>query len=146
MTSNGERTTRLGLWFDCLLLAEIPSGSIELAVPMLGEVIPIGVGGSLPMGRIRICSHCRSVRVHRVDGKPMQVAVLSDTGGRPTQCNVFHQPVSELTLIDIGEYHGVTGRYRPMNRADVANMSNLQRLAETLAAFATAKHRAAIAC
>lgn len=146
MTSSAGETSRLGLWFDCVSLAEIPSGSIELAVPMMGEVIPIGVGADLPTGRIRICSDCRSVRVHRVDGKPMQVALLSDTGGGPTQCNVFHQPVSELVLVEVGGCHGVTGRYRPQNRADVANMSNLQQLAETIAAFATAKHRAAIAC
>lgn len=146
MTSSADGAARPGLSFDCSLLAEIPSGSIELAVPMMGEVIPIGVGGNLPMGRIRICSDCRSVRVHRVDGKPMQVAVLGDTGHSPTQCNVFHQPVSELELVDIGCCHGITGRYRPKNGDDVANMSNLQRLAETIAAFAIAKHRAAIAC
>lgn len=133
-------------WFDGPLLDEMPWGVIELRVPLLGDVIPIGVGGNLPTSRIRVCSDGHWVRVRRIDGKPIQVALITGSAEQIRRCNVFRRPIEELLLMRVGVGRGAPGRYRPANGIDATSMQNLKQLADTIATFATAKRRASVSC
>ena len=63
----------------------MPSGTVELSVPVIGGVIQIGAGGDVDVGRIRVFKEQGTVTIAQVDGAPMQVEIVVDTDKRRGQ-------------------------------------------------------------
>jgi hypothetical protein len=128
--------------FPCVDLDQIASGTIHLSVPLVDDVIHVGLGGDYLTGTIQVSKSPTVVSVRRVDGKPMQAHIVRDPpedAGRGTPRTVFRQPVDCLTL----ERIGVDGRGLWVAGYDVHvdRHQDLQQLVNTIATFGLAKQR-----
>jgi hypothetical protein len=120
-------------------LDQIHSGTMYLSVPLVDDVIHVGLGGDYLTGTIRVSKSPTVVTVRRVDGKPMQAQILRDRpeyAGPDTGTAVFREPVDCLTLER-------TGRGLWFARCDghVDRHQDLQQLVNTIATFGLAKQR-----
>jgi hypothetical protein len=116
----------------------MPSGTVELSVPLIGGVIQIGVGGDLEVGRIRVRKDSSTVTVTRVDGRPMQVEVVVDTH-QTTKSPVFREPVRVLRLRRLADPAGA-GWYTTTSM-NVARPEHLKQFADIIGVFGSAKQR-----
>jgi hypothetical protein len=126
------------------------SGTVELSVPLQGDVIPIGQGGPMAVGRIVVAKRRRTVQIRRLDGQPIQVAIITDVDESTTdgpvhhtlRRHVFRHPVDEVVLVRIrdpaghGQWYAATNAFTPAGRA------HIKRFADTIGVFASAKQRA----
>jgi hypothetical protein len=138
------------LRFTSHVLDEMLLGSLELSVPLQGDVIPIGAGGRLDVGRLLVSKDRSTVDVRRADGQPFQVVLVtvsdeSDGRRRTTRRNVFGDSVVSVTfcrLRDRWEAHcggDVTGR------TTAVSARRVKQFADTVGTFAVAKQRSTAA-
>lgn len=112
-------------------------GTVELSVPLVDGVIQIGAGGDLEMGRIRVCKSRDRVLVEAVDGRPMQVELVTDGSAKSA---VFRRPVPVLRLQRICDVNG-RAVWWPSGRRNVTRMRRLKQFADTIGTFGAAKQR-----
>ena len=113
-------------------LDEMCCGTVELGVPLRGDVIQIGVGGDVDVGRIRVSKSSQTVTVTRVDGRPMQVVDVAECS--PT-ARVFDEPVRVLILVRTG------GRWVAAGSDAGASPAGIARFADVVGTFAAAQQR-----
>lgn len=115
----------------------MPSGTVELSVPVIGGVIQIGAGGDVDVGRIRVFKDPGTVTVAQVDGAPMQVEIVVDTG-QATRSAVFQESVEVLQLKRSTDATGraVWSAAEPVN---VTHPERLKQFADIIAVFGAAK-------
>lgn len=78
-------------------VCEMRVGSIRLSVPLLDDVIQIGVAGTLTTGTIEVAKTPSTIAVRRTDGRPLQAEIFHKTEGEPARRRtVFHTPVDSL--------------------------------------------------
>lgn len=115
------------------LLDGIFCGTIELSVPLRADVVQIGAGGPLDVGRIRVSRDRDSITVVRVDGRPIQVEVVTDDA---PPARVFGEPVRWVCLVRTLDRLD-SARWR--STVGVARVGALKQFADVLGTFATAK-------
>ena len=111
----------------------MPSGTVELSVPVIGGIIQIGAGGDVDVGRIRVCKDPGTVTVAQVGGAPMQVEIVADTA-RATK--VFRESVDELRLRRLSD---ATGRAIWSAAVQVTHPDRLKQFADIIGVFGSAK-------
>jgi hypothetical protein len=123
-------------------LDEICSGTAYLRVPLLGDVIQVGVGGTMTMGMIEVRKIRTAMTVRRTDGKPMQVQILHEQRGQlgsSVRTEVFAKPVECLNL-QRTEQPGAR-RWLAGGGAVINRQQDLQQFVNTIATFNLAKQR-----
>ncbi|MBU9767319.1 hypothetical protein FR943_26235 [Mycobacterium sp. TNTM28] len=110
--------------------------TIYLSVPLVDDIVQVGIGGDFPTTRLVVSVTASAVRVRRLDGRPLQVHVVedwrdADDPGLATA--VFAEPVGALLL------ERRAGRWRP----SVGGTVGLERFVGTLARFALLKQSGA---
>lgn len=121
-------------------LDEMPSGTVELSVPLIGGVIQIGASGDLEVGRIRVVKNASTVTVKRVDGRPLQAEIVVD-GEQATRLTVFREPVGQLRLQRTTDgVVGATVWYAP-GPVNVDRSEHLKQFVDIIGRFASAKRR-----
>jgi hypothetical protein len=118
----------------------MPSGTVELSVPLVGGVIQIGARGDLEVGRIRVVKTPSTVTVKRVDGNPLQVEIIVD-GEQATRSTVFRQPLAQLLLQRTGDGAGATAVWYAPGPINVDRTEHLKQFVDIIGRFATAKRR-----
>ena len=115
----------------------LPSGTVELSVPVIGGVIQIGAGGDVDVGRIRVFKDLGTVTVAQVDGAPMQVEIVVGTD-RTTRSAVFRESVEVLRLKRSTDATGraVWSVAEPVN---VTHSDRLKQFADIIGVFGAAK-------
>lgn len=135
---NGMRTCLSSL--AAADLDQLRRGTTCLSVPLVDDVVQVGIGGDFPTTTLAVRVTASSVRVRRLDGRRLQVHIVEDWAG-PTAPGVatavFAQPVDVVVL------ERCAGRWTPGAGAEIAGRVNLQRFIGTLARFALAKQRGA---
>ena len=119
------------------------SGTIYLSVPLLDDVIQVGIGGNVATATIQVVKCPTSVAVRRTDGAPMQAQILHEHPGYagPTvRTKVFRAPVDCLRLERRGSEHG-QNLWFPTEMAHVNRGQDLSRFVATIATFGLAKQR-----
>jgi hypothetical protein len=119
-------------------------GTIELSVPLRGDVIQVAArgDGDTEVGRIRVAKGRETVTVIRVDGKPIQVDITMDAQTRVITTRVFCEPVRELRFRRTRDLDG-----RPMWGAEGQDVlfvheQSVKQFADTIATFAVRKQEA----
>ncbi len=115
----------------------LPSGTVELSVPVIGGVIQIGAGGDVDVGRIRVFKDPGTVTVAQVDGTPMQVEIVLDKG-QTARSAVFEESVEVLRLTRCTDASGraVWSAAEPVN---VTHPDRLKQFADIIGVFGAAK-------
>jgi hypothetical protein len=115
----------------------LPSGTVELSVPVIGGVIQIGAGGDVDVGRIRVFKDPGTVTVAQVDGTPMQVEIVLDKG-QTARSAVFEESVEMLRLKRCTDASGraVWSAAEPVN---VTHPDRLKQFADIIGVFGAAK-------
>jgi hypothetical protein len=116
----------------------MPSGTIELSVPLVAGVIQIGARGDLEVGRICVDKTPTTVTVRRVDGSPLQVEIVD--GEQATRLTVFRQPMEQLRLLRTTDRTGAAEWYAP-GPINVDRTEHLKQFADIIGRFASAKRR-----
>ncbi|MHA3024690.1 hypothetical protein ACXPWS_30975 [Mycobacterium sp. BMJ-28] len=111
-------------------LDEIRSGAFSLTVPLVDDVIQIGLGGRYRTGTIEVCKSPSALLVSRTDGHPLQAQILRDDA----RVTVLRAPVPELRLRRVR-----TGLWRTAGAVPVGQVADLERLIRTIANFGLAK-------
>jgi hypothetical protein len=121
------------------------SGTIYLSVPLLDDVIQVGIGGNVATATIQVSKTPTTVTVRRTDGAPMQAQILHEHRGYagPTmRTNVFRTPVDYLTLEQRVSQNGPS-LWFPAETEHVNRGQDLSRFVATIATFGLAKQRQA---
>ena len=116
-------------------LDHLRPGTICLTVPLVDDVVQVGIGGDFPTTVVAISVTASSVRVRRLDGRRLQVHIVADWQGATdpgVATPVFGQPVEALVL----ERRGA--RWVP-GPGLCPRAVDLDRFVGTLARFALAK-------
>ena len=82
-------------------LDHLRPGTICLTVPLVDDVIQVGIGGDYPTTVVAVSVTASSVRVRRLDGRRLQVHIVEDWRGANhpgTATPVFGEPVEALVL------------------------------------------------
>src|SRR5688572_23047831 len=105
MTGKSDQSClRRVLRLVCEDLVELHCGTLYLSVPVVNDVIQVGIGGDFATTILRVSIDPTAVTVRRLDGKAMQVHILRDdqeSSGelqRMTSAYVFREPVVRITL------------------------------------------------
>lgn len=69
-----------------------------LTVPLVDDMVQIGLGGQYRTGIIEVCKSRAALTVIRTDGAPLQAQIVRD-GARIT---VLREPVPQLQLTRVG--------------------------------------------
>lgn len=134
------------LRFVCDDLVEMHCGTVYLSVPVVDDVIQIGIGGDFATAVLRVSIDPTAVTVRRLDGKPMQVHILRDDQessgqfGRMTSALVFREPAVGVRL----QRTSVRDGRRVWEAAGTANVDRHQDFRQfvyTIARFGLAKQR-----
>lgn len=129
-------------------LDEIDSGTIYLRVPLLDDVIQVGIGGDVATATIQVTKTPTTVTVRRTDGAPMQAQILHEHQGYagPTRrTNVFRTPVDCLRLEQRVSENGAS-HWFPAETMHVNRGQDLSRFVVTIATFGLAKQHQASRC
>jgi len=115
----------------------MPSGTVELSVPVIGGVIQIGAGGDVDVGRIRVFKDPGTVTVAQVNGAPMQVEIVLDNGQKARSA-VFEESVEVLRLKRCTDASGrvLWSAAEPVN---VTHPDRLKQFADIIGVFGAAK-------
>jgi len=133
---SGARTESIATSFVSRQLNDMCGGTIELSVPLRDDVVQIGAGGDVDVGRIRVSNAAGSITVVRVDGRPIQVEVVTGDG---LATRVFCAPVPRVLLVRFVDPTG-RARWQPSGAAaQVRRASLLKQFADVLGTFVTAK-------
>lgn len=118
------------------LLDQLRPGTIRLTVPLVADVIPVGIGGNFETTTIAVTVTSTSLRVRRVDGRRLQVHIVegwSDASAPGLAIPVFDEPVDGVTLERCDGCWGAGAGVRAVRPGD------LDRFVGTLTRFALAK-------
>ena len=129
-------------------LDEMDSGTIYLSVPLLDDVIQVGIGGNVATATIKVSKTPTTVTVLRTDGTPMQAQILHEHQGYtgPTvRTKVFHTPVDCLRLEQRGSENGPS-LWFPTETVHVNRAQDLRQFVVTIATFGLAKQRRVSSC
>lgn len=119
----------------------MPTGSVRLTVPLLDDVIQIGVAGNLTTGTIEVAKAASTIAVRRTDGKPLQVQIsLAGEGGAAIRRTVFRTPVESLKLLRVPVFYG-SGPWVVTRGGWIRRRPEIIQLVETIIAFGSAKQR-----
>jgi hypothetical protein len=112
---------------------EIHSGTIRLTVPLVDDVIQIGLGGRYDVGTIDVLKRPAALLVRRTDGRPLQVRIVRDE-----PITVLRAAVPDLVLDRVGP-----GWWQVSDAVPVGRITDLEQLVRTIATFALAKQAGA---
>ncbi|WKG03470.1 hypothetical protein [Mycolicibacterium sp. HK-90] len=118
------------------LLDQLRPGSILLTVPLVDDVVQVGIGGDYPTATVAVSVTASAVRVRRLDGRPLQVHIVEnwrDPASPGVATPVFDEPVDVVVL------ERCDGRWTADHRLRVVQTANLDGFVGTLARFAAAK-------
>lgn len=121
-------------------LDRLRPGTICLTVPVVDDVVQVGIGGDYPKAVVAVSVSATSVRVRRLDGRPLQVHIVEDWRGAAdpgVATPVFGEPIEALVLERRGG-RWVTGPGLCRRVVD------LDKFVGTLARFALAKQERAV--
>jgi hypothetical protein len=124
-------------------LDELYCGKLYLSVPLLHDIIQVGVGGAVTTGMIEVWRTPTAVTVRRVDGKPLQAQILreqSGPDGRSVREEVFSEPRDCLRLQRTGGADGPS-LWLVSDGVDVEPSRDLRQFVTTIATFGLAKQR-----
>ncbi|QNJ93564.1 hypothetical protein HZU40_04275 [Mycolicibacterium fluoranthenivorans] len=113
-------------------LDEIRSGTMYLTVPLVDDMVQIGLGGQYRTGTLEVCKSRAALTVIRTDGAPLQAQIVRD-GARIT---VLREPVQQLQLTRGGPAVWLVPGGVPVGR-----VADLEQLVRTVATFGVAKQR-----
>lgn len=117
------------------LLDQLQPGTTYLTVPLVADVVQVGIGGDFETTTVTVSATSTSVRVRRVDGRRLQVHIVenwTDANSPGVATQVFDEPVEELVLERCG-LHWAFGSWMR------ARQPELDRFVGTLTRFALAK-------
>jgi hypothetical protein len=115
------------------------TGRIRLTVPLLDDVIQIGVAGTLTTGTIEVDKTPSTIAVRRTDGKPLQAEISHAGEGQGAVGRaVFQTPVDTLTLLRVPFVYD-SGLWVVTRGVRVRRRSELIQLVQTIVAFGAAK-------
>ncbi len=118
------------------LLDQLRPGSILLTVPLVDDVVQVGIGGEYPTARVAVAVTSLLVRIRRLDGRPLQVHIVEnwrDPVSPGIAIPVFADP-ADVVVLDRCD-----GCWVPDARLRVTGSAELDRFIGTLARFAVAK-------
>ncbi|MED5816412.1 hypothetical protein VST63_28970 [Mycolicibacterium sp. 050232] len=121
-------------------LDRLRRGTTFLTVPIVGDVVQVGIGGEFTTTTVAVSVTATSVRVHRLDGKRLQVHIVEDwrdSADPGVATPVFDAPVEALVLERCG------GRWVP-GPGMRDRLTDLDRFVGTLTRFALAKQGRAV--
>lgn len=116
-------------------LERLSRGTTLLTVPLVGDAVQVGIGGEFATTTIALSVTASSVRVRRLDGRPLQVHIVEnwrDPADPGVATPVFEEPVEALVLERCGA--GWVPGSGSRNR-----LTDLDRFVGTLTRFALAK-------
>lgn len=117
----------------------MPTGSIRLTVPLVDDIIQIGVSGKLATTTIEVAKTPATITVRRADGKPLQVQICDAGGGEPTdRRNVFQTPIDSLRLLRVPAFRGA-GLWIVTRGGRIRSRAEIIQLVRTIIAFGSAK-------
>ena len=127
---------------------EIRCGTLELSVPLKDDVIQVGARDAPGQGMIRVRKRRRTATVKRIDGKPLQVAIVHqpDTSTTApahtllTVTHVFHRPVQTLRLKRRRNAARDTWGVK-VAQANLTDPQHLKRFVDVIGTFGSAKQR-----
>lgn len=125
--------SRLPLWVPDL--DEIRDGALRLTVPLVEDVIQIGLGGRYDVGGIDVLKWPAGLLVRRTDGRPLQARIIRDE-----PVTVLRAPVPHLALSRVAPGWWLAPDAVPAGRAQ-----DLAQLVRTIATFGRAKQDGATA-
>ena len=120
-------------WLLCVPdLDELCTGAIRLTVPLVDDMIQIGLGGRYRTGSVDVVKGPTLLTIRRADGRPLQAQIV-----REEPVTVLREPVSHLRLRRVRSGLWTTPRSVPVGR-----VADLEQLVRTVATFGLAKQRA----
>ena len=111
-------------------LDEMRCGTVRLTVPLIDDVIQIGLGGRFDTGTIEVVRRPNAVTVVRADGRPIQARINEDGSAGHI---VLREPIGKLTIARVGGQWFVP----------VGQTQDVAQLVAVIANFALAKQRRA---
>jgi hypothetical protein len=147
MTGKSDQSClRRVLRLVCEDLVELHCGTLYLSVPVVNDVIQVGIGGDFATTILRVSIDPTAVTVRRLDGKAMQVHILRDdqeSSGelqRMTSAYVFREPVVRITLQRAAVREG-RGGWEAAGTANINRRQDFRQFVYTIARFGLAKQR-----
>jgi hypothetical protein len=122
------------------LLDQLGQGTICLTVPLVDDVVQVGIGGDFETTTIAASVTGSSVRVRRLGGRRLQVHIVEDwcdVTAPGVATPVLDEPADAVVLERCG------GRWVVGAGLRVVRIADLDRFIGTLTRFALAKQRAA---
>lgn len=120
---------------------EMSTGTLHLSVPLLNDIIQVGVAGKLLTSTIEVTKTRSTVMVRRADGKPLQAQILGEIEDGPaTRTTVFKDPVDALRLVRVPRVGGA-GLWIVTRGGRIRRRPELIQFIQTIIAFGSAKQR-----
>jgi hypothetical protein len=113
-------------------LDELRPGVIRLTVPLVDDVIQIGLGGRYRTSAVDVVKGPALLTLRRTDGRPLQAQIVRDE-----PVTVLRAPVPHLTL-----RRARSGLWTAPRSVPVGRVADLEQLVRTVATFGLAKQRA----
>ncbi|MBI3228604.1 MAG: hypothetical protein HYZ39_26480 [Mycolicibacterium cosmeticum] len=114
-------------------LDELGTGVVRLTVPLVDDMIQIGLGGRYRTGAIDVIRRPALLTVRRTDGRPLQAQIVRDE-----PITVLRAPIPHLTLRRVHR-----GLWMAPSGVPVATVADLEQLVRTVANFGVAKQQRA---
>ena len=123
-------------------IAALPPGALRLGVPLVHNIVQIGVSGAATRGELDVVTdHERTTTISRTDGSPLQIEIGRGPGQGPAAADslVLDQAVGSLAFI-AREYPGKqTLWYAAGDDLGIRDMENLHTFADILGGYALGK-------
>jgi hypothetical protein len=105
----------------------------------------------MAVGTLVVATRRRTVQIRRLDGQPIQVAIITDVDESTTDDPVHHtlrqlvfrRPVHEVVLVRIRDPAGHGQWYAATNASNLTGLGNIKQFADTVGVFASARQRSA---
>lgn len=129
----------------CDDLDELVCGTLHLSVPIVDDIIQVGIGGDFATTVLRVSIDPTAVAVRRLDGKAMQVHILRESTegtseGRLTGAYVFNAPVGRVRLRRASAGEG-GHPWETSGTACIVRHQDFRQFVYTIARFGLAKQR-----
>ncbi|WP_029114578.1 hypothetical protein [Mycobacterium sp. URHB0044] len=144
-SKSDQSCLRRGFRFFCDDLDEMYCGTVYLTVPIVDDIIQVGIGGDFATAVLRVSIDPSVVTVRRLDGKAMQVHILRESTDRAAQrrltgAYVFTDPVTRVRLTRAAVSEG--GQlWEASGTACVDRHQDFRQFVYTIARFGLAKQR-----
>ncbi|WP_280832138.1 hypothetical protein [Mycolicibacterium frederiksbergense] len=119
-------------------LDRLRPGIVLLTVPLLDDIVQVGIGGDYPTTTVVVSVTRYSMRVRRADGRRLQAHIVEnwqDATAAGVATRVFAEPVNALELERCAGQWGTGGGLTSVRAGD------LDRFVATIARFALAKQQ-----